>query len=352
MKKLISIFSAIALLSLFIFPTNIYAVKLDSVEVTTDKTIVRPSEEVNLTINFGQSMGAYTANVAYDNNIFEYVSVDGGTANDTTDKVIVTFYDTTGGSSPRENMSITFRAKSGITTSNPTELTVTLEGLSNSDASVTYEDITTPIVKNITVEPEYQDYVLNLEHSGEIVKEEEIPMTLSYSSTMGRYYEHARLIAESTTPTNATVKLLATDESDLEHDIIQSGWGDAQGFEIGGANVAQVLQTRAVFSDAGDYTITLKLIDRDNSDQIISSETFSFTVLDEATTVTPSDETTEEEITTQEEETTISEETTEDITETTPETLPKTGSNIYAPIIVALSVCISLCVYYNSKKTK
>lgn len=64
-------------------------------------------------------------------------------------------------------------------------------------------------------------------------------MTLSYSSPMGRYYEHARLIAEATTPSDANVQLLATDESSLEHDIIDSGWGDAQGYKIGGKDVSQ-----------------------------------------------------------------------------------------------------------------
>ena len=49
-------------------------------------------------------------------------------------------------------MSVTFRAKPDITTSNPTEFTITGEGLSNSDASVTFDDITIPIVKNVTVD--------------------------------------------------------------------------------------------------------------------------------------------------------------------------------------------------------
>ena len=53
-------------------------------------------------------------------------------------------------------------------------------------------------------------------------------MKLAYFSPMGKYYENVRLIAEATTPQNANVKLLAQDQSNLEHDIIQSGWGDAR----------------------------------------------------------------------------------------------------------------------------
>lgn len=213
MKKIISIFTILTLIALLIFSKHSYAAVLDSINVQTDKQKVKPSEEVKLTIGFGQDLGAYTFNISYDNNIFEYVGVEGGTANDTGDKVIVTFYDQTGGTSPRNNMNITFRAKANITTSNPTEFTVTAEGLANADASVTFDDITVPIVKNVTVEPEYVDYSFKLEHVGDIVKQEEKQMVLSYFSSMGRYYEHARLVAEASSPQGATVKLLAIDSN-------------------------------------------------------------------------------------------------------------------------------------------
>ncbi len=335
MKKMISIFAIFMLLSVLILGGSSYAAALDTIDVQTSKTTVRPNEEVTVNINFGQALGAYTFDIAYDDNIFDYVSVEGGTANDTKDKVKVTFYDTTGGSNPRNNMSATFRAKADITTSNPTEFAVTAEGLANPDASVQFDDITTPIIKNVTVEPQYVDYSIKLDYTGEIVKEEEKAMTLIYSSPMGRYYEHARLIAESTTPTGATVQLLADDQANLEHDIIQSGWGDAQGFKIGGKDVSSVLQTRAIFSQAGDYTITLKLIDRDNSDQVIAQTITNFTVLETATPIQPNTPENEE---------------VEKVTpEETPKKLPKTGSNLYIPIIVVLIALLSSYLYFNKK---
>lgn len=335
MKKMISIFAIFMLLSVLILGGSSYAAALDTIDVQTSKTTVRPNEEVTVNINFGQALGAYTFDIAYDDNIFDYVSVEGGTANDTKDKVKVTFYDTTGGSNPRNNMSATFRAKADITTSNPTEFAVTAEGLANPDASVQFDDITTPIIKNVTVEPQYVDYTIKLDYAGEIVKEEEKEMTLIYSSPMGRYYEHARLIAESTTPAGATVQLLADDQANLEHDIIQSGWGDAQGFKIGGKDVASVLQTRAIFSQAGDYTITLKLIDRDNSDQLIAQTITNFTVLETATPIQPNTPENEE---------------VEKVTpEETPKKLPKTGANLYIPIIVVLIALLSSYLYFNKK---
>ena len=346
MKKILSTIAIIAILTLLIFTGNTYAAALDTIDVSTDKTTVRPGEEVKVTIQFGQDLGAYTFDVSYDKNIFEYVSAEGGTANDTTTKVRVVYHDSTGGSNPRTNMSVTFKAKADITTSNPTEFTATAEGLANADASVTYDDIAIPIVKNVTVEPQYVDYTLKLEHTGNIIKGKENQMTLSYSSPMGRYYEHARLIAEATTPQGATVRLLATDKSRLEHDIIQSGWGDAQGYKIGGKDVSQVLQVRGIFSEIGDYTITLKLIDRDNSDNIIAQEAFRFTAQEETITTPPA---TSEETPVKP---TVPETTTENEVkkEETPKTLPKTGNNIYIPVIAILTILTGAYVYNKKRK--
>lgn len=349
MKKIISAIAIIAILTLIIFTGNTYAVALDTLDVQTDKTTVRPGEEVKVTIQFGQDLGAYTFDVSYDKNIFEYVSAEGGTANDTTTKVRVVYHDSTGGSNPRTNMSVTFKAKADITTSNPTEFTVTAEGLANADASVTYDDISIPIVKNVTVEPQYVDYTLKLEHTGNIIKGKENQMTLSYSSPMGRYYEHARLIAEAATPQGATVRLLATDKSRLEHDIIQSGWGDAQGYKIGGKDVSQVLQVRGIFSEIGDYAITLKLIDRDNSDNIIAQGTFRFTAQEETTQPETTPPATSEETPVKP---TVPETTTENEVkkEETPKTLPKTGNNIYIPVLAILTILTGAYVYNKKRK--
>lgn len=349
MKKIISIFTIITIIAISICSTNVFAAALDDIDVKVSKTTVRPEEEVKLTVEFGQSLGAYTFDVSYDNQIFDYVSAEGGTANDTGDKVKVVFHDTTGGTNPRTNMSVTFKAKEGITTSNPTELTVTAEGLANADASVTYDDITTPIVKNITVEPEYVDYKLKLEYTGEIVKDVEKDMTLSYSSSMGRYYAHARLVAEATTPEGGTVKLLATDKARLEHDIIQSGWGDAQGYAIGGKDVSQVLQTKGIFSKEGQYNITLKLIDRDNSDQTIAEQSFKFDVKETATPITP--EVPEEKPEEPKPEEPKPEETPKDeVEKETPKELPKTGNNIYVPVVAFAVMLISAYAVLNKRK--
>lgn len=156
MKKIVNIIVVFLVLFLSIFTTKIYAAPINSIDVTTDKETVHPGETITLNVKFGEQLGAYTVDVAYDNKVLEYVSAEGGTANDNGTRVRVYFFDETGGSNPRDNMSVTFRAKADLTTSNPTDLSVTAEGLANPDASVSYDDITSPIVKNITVEPKTQ----------------------------------------------------------------------------------------------------------------------------------------------------------------------------------------------------
>ena len=356
MKKIISLIIVSMLLATIFLTGYSYATALDALKVEIDKTTVRPGEEVTATVTFGEKLGAYTFDFKYDNNIFEYVSVDGGTANDTSDKVRVTFHDSTGGTNPRENMSIKFRAKADITTSNPTEITVTAEGMANADASVNYDDVTVPIVKNLTVEPEYKDYVIKLEHTGNIEKGVEKEMKLSYSSSMGRHYEHARLIADVTTPKGASVKMLATRaKTRTEQDIIQSGWGDPQGYKIGGKDVSQVLNVRALFSDVGDYTITLKLIDRDTSDNVIAQNTFQYKIAEPVTNNPGQQEPTPEQ-SVPEAEKPVPESTTPESTIQSgnsniskPTTLPKTGYNLYVPVFVVIVSLFGLGIFYNKK---
>lgn len=167
MKKIIYTIMYLVLSILLIFSIKSNAASLDTIDVKTDKTTIHPGENVVLSIDFGKKLGSYTFDIAYDKNIFEYVTTNGGTANDTGTKVRVYYFDQTGGTSPRTNMTMTFKAKTEITTSNPTDFSVTAEGLANEDASVSYDDITTPIKNNIVVEP-----VKNEEESNQTQKPE------------------------------------------------------------------------------------------------------------------------------------------------------------------------------------
>ena len=354
MKKIINITLILIIFVTLVLNLKIYAAELTTLDIQTNKTTVRPGEEVTINVNFGESLGTYTVDVLYDNAIFEYVSAEGGTVANVANKVRVLYYDSTGGSNPRNSMSVTFRAKSDITTSNPTEFSVTATGLSNNDASTTFDDITVPIIKNVIVEPEFIDYSLKLEYTGDVIVDEPKQMKISYSSSMGRYYEHARLIAEATTPEGGTVKLKAIDNNKLEHDIIQSGWGDAQGYSIGGENFAQILNVEGIFSKEGKYSITLKLIDRDNSDNAITQKSFDIAV-GAGITQTPTDTNTTNQVVGN---TTIDTNTATNLASntsstsntTTPTTLPKTGINLYIPTIIIISCLAGFFIYYNKRK--
>ena len=354
MKKIVNIVAIFLVLFLSIFTTEIYAAPISSIDVTTDKETVHPGETITLNIKFGEELGAYTVDVAYDNKILEYVSAEGGTANDNGTRVRVYFFDDTGGSNPRNTMSVTFRAKADLTTSNPTDLSVTAEGLANPDASVSYDDITVPIDKSIIAEPVYVDYSIALSYTGDIIVNEEKDMKLTISSTMGKNYEHTRIIGEATTPSGATAKLLAIDNQSLEHDIIQSGWGDASGDPIGGKDVVKELAVRGLFSEAGDYSITLKLIDRDNSDAEIASKTFQISVKEKAT-VTPPEENPSEENQTGNETTENNNgqnnntNMNETQTKEEPETLPQTGNTIYLSVIGIISILIASYIILKKK---
>lgn len=330
MKKTVSTIAILLSIFMIMFSINVYAASLDTINITTTKTTVHPGENVTVDIEFGAELGAYTVDVAYDNNLFDYVSVEGGTANDDGTKVRTTFYDAAGGTNPRSNMSVTFKAKE-VATSNPTDFSITAEGLANPDASVTYDDITTPIVKNVVVEPKYVDYNIKFEYTGDVIENVEKDMKLVISSTMGKNYEHTRIVTEVTTPTNATVQLLGTDNAGLEHDIIQSGWGDAQGDAIGGKNVVKELALRGIFSDSGKYGITFKLIDRDNSDAVIASKKFDITVKEKVTTTTPDNggSTTQK----------PSEATDKTENETSkPNKMPQTGNTVYGYLVPVMMI--------------
>lgn len=351
MKKFFKTIFVMSFVLLVILVGKSNAAALDAIQIDTNKEIVNPGSEIVLNINFGKPLGAYTFDINYDNNLLEFVSTDGGTENDNGTRVRIVYYDSSGGSNPKESMNVTFKAKEGIETSNPTDFSITAEGLSNPDASESYDDITVPIKKSITVEPQYEDYKFELTYSGNPIINEEKEMTLTLSSAMGRFYDHSRILAEATTPNNGNVQLLGTDENQLEHDLIDSGWGDVSGDKIGG-NVTKTLNLRGIFDTAGQYTITFKLIDRDNSDSVIAENSFTINV-EEKQIIPPTEENPPTEIPSENNPNNVTEgqvqgnNTENDL----PKELPKTGYNYYAIFGITILV-IGLAVYILRRKSK
>ena len=362
-KKILNIIAILALL-FFTLQVSVHAasIPLNSVTVDVSKDKIAPGEEVTVTINFGTDLGAYTFDVAYDNNLFEYVRSEGGTENDNGTRVRVTFYDSTGGTNPRTNMSVTFKAKENIVTTNPTNFSVTAEGLANADASQEYDDITTAIEKNVTVEPNYVDYAIRLDYSGNIIVDEEKEMKLITESSMGRNYDHVKLTVEVTKKPSdaATIQLIATTNTRQEVDLIQDGWGEPDGYALGGKDVRQELYISALFSEIGEYGIKVSLLDKDQSDAVISSQEFTINVQDTETT-NPGEENNNQNGNNNE----IAGETTEEnngeninennnqntnTEEKIPENLPKTGMTQYVYIITAIAILGATYITIKSEK--
>ena len=210
--------------------------------------------------------------------------------------------------------------------------------------------------KDILVEPNYVPYTLSLQYSGSILPNEQKVMTLVTSSSLGKNYDHARLTAEITKkPSNdATVQLFAIDSSEDVIDLLESGWGDAQGYKLGGENVNQKLNLSGLFSEEGDYTIHVKVVDRDASDAVIAENNFNVKVAKTnstpQTTTSPSPENSSSPSpSTQPSKNTESSPNPSTNNEEVPSTLPKTGGMQYLFIILVFSILIGAYLYISRK---
>ena len=319
MRKTFKIVLFCTVLFLLVSPLSVYAAvyeNLDTLNITLNKTVVYPGEEVTITIDFGKSLGSFDIDIDFDDALFDFVSASRGATSISGSILSISFFDTV---NPATTETVTFIAKPGITTSNPTEFLITLTGMANPTDTIRYND-TTPIVKDILVEPPYVDYKISVEYTEPILRNEEHPIDVRISSTMGRYYDHLRLIAEVTKPSGGTMKLLGIDSASVEHDVILSGWGDPTGFGLGGT-VNVLYNFRGIFSEDGEYILTLKLIDKDAQDTVISSTTKTITV---GNVITKK----QEEI---------------------PKELPKTGINMYVYLLFSAFVILAVYRAVNKK---
>ena len=310
MKKIVSIISILVVIFSLSFSMNVFASQqLDSLEVNTSKDTIKSGEEVKLTIDFGAELATYAFNIVYDHNLLELVSVDGGEKNDDGSKLIVSYTDTEGGKNTRQNMSATFRAKE-VEETNSATFTITSNGLSGKEPlENSYDDISEK-TKNITINPDYKPYDIKLNYSGDILMNVEKNMKLIISSKMGEHYEHTRITADITKPNGATATLMATDSETKQHDILTEGWKEnEEGDSLGGKNAIRQLDTRGLFSTAGKYSITFKVLDIDTDDKEIAKKTINFTVKDP--NAVPADYNDNED------------------KKEKPNTMPKTGNTIY-----------------------
>ena len=123
-----------------------------------------------------------------------------------------------------------------------------------------------------------EGYSFSLEYTGKVEVGVEKDAEVKLIGTNGTTYTNVRIKVDIEGP--ATPKILAYDSSGVQHDIAQLGyWGPDAGFSVQG-DFTNTTPIKATFSVAGEYDITLSLIDVANNNTVITTETITIEVSD------------------------------------------------------------------------
>ena len=356
-NKLIKI--SIFILLFLSIQINSFGESLENLKNDIDKSVVHPKEEVTLKIDFGRLLREFEINIAYDKNLFLYYSANKDINLYDNGDVVTLTYPTMSSKEAISEIEIIFKAKKEITTTNPTDLKVTLQNMKDSLTNELIENPLLPIEKELVVEPVYKDYQFFLEHDDRLTPNKEINMKLILKSDMGQIYQNAKIYATITSEKESEVQINATDLLGKEYNILEEGWGGENGESIGGENISKELNLNTIFSDSGNYKITFELKDLNNSDFVIASQKFNLKVEDEVQTLNSINKTDNIKIENmaQNKETISSEETKlkeNKISSTNeiiykPSTLPKAGGTIYFLILPSIGILILIYCIFKKK---
>lgn len=171
-----------------------------------------------------------------------------------------------------------------------------------------------------------EEYTFELQYTGKIEKnvtKEANVLLIGKSATM---YSKVRIKIDVSGP--STPKIIAKDSLGNEYDIAQIGyWGPPQGFAVGG-DFTNTTPVKATFAEAGTYTITLSLINLENS-TVITQKSFPIEVAEDNVTNNNTS-----------------------INNVVVEELPKTGVSVFEYIIIfsILLITLSLIGIYAKKR--
>lgn len=171
-----------------------------------------------------------------------------------------------------------------------------------------------------------EEYTFELQYTGKIEKnviKEANVLLIGKSATM---YSKVRIKMDVSGP--SIPKIIAKDSLGNEHDIAQIGyWGPPEGFAVGG-DFTNTTPVKATFAEAGTYTITLSLINLENS-SVITQKSFSIEVAEDNVTNNN---------------TSVNNEVVEE--------LPKTGMSVFEYIFIfsILLITLSLVGIYAKKR--
>lgn len=126
------------------------------------------------------------------------------------------------------------------------------------------------------------EYSFSLDYEGEVIVGEAKTANVKLAGNNAPTYTNVRIKVDIQGP--STPKLLATDSAGNQYDIAQMGyWGPDAGFAVQGT-FTNVTPVTATFDKAGNYTITLSLVNVAENNSVITSRAISVTVVEKATT--------------------------------------------------------------------
>ena len=144
-------------------------------------------------------------------------------------------------------------------------ITLTLVDVANNNAEIATKAIEVKVEAAPVVE-EKSEYGFNFTMPDKVVagEEQSVDMMLEATTINELGYEKALIQVDVKKPEGSTVSLVANDGQN-DYDLAQIGfWGPKEGFAIT-SDYKATTPVKATFSQAGDYTITLTLVDVANN---------------------------------------------------------------------------------------
>ena len=190
------------------------------------------------------------------------------------------------------------------------------------------------VISNSSIIFAADEYSFDIQYTGTVTKNIEKNANVLLVGVGGTLYTNVRIKVDIIGP--ATPVILATDTNQSEIDIAQEGyWGPPTGFPVQG-DFTNTTPIKATFPEEGTYTITLSLINVNNSNSVITSKSFTIEVFEDIPPAVDN----------------VVNNTTQ---QNTIEELPKTGTSVveYAMYIIGLAIIIAIVgIYINKKKIR
>ena len=139
------------------------------------------------------------------------------------------------------------------------------------------------------------EFSFDITYDGDIIKDQEKSATVVLEGTEAPVHNKVRIKVDISGPGTPTI--YAYDSNQTKIDIAEVGyWGPAEGFKVEGTFENET-PIQATFPEAGDYTITLSLLDLENENEVLTTEEFEITVEDNVVDNDENNDTNEENIT-------------------------------------------------------